>query len=188
WLLIPLAWAAVEYARTYLLTGVSWNLIAAAIVDFTPLVQIDRAAGPYMLGAMIVLVSSTLAWLISQKSSSIHRTIIATGLVAFVFIWWATGLVAAKMIERPSQDARVVAAMLQPNISQEMRWNAENVASIYDRMMQMTTEAIRNGAKVVIWPESTVPLSYTSTDFYRQAIEFTSARYGVDIILGSVAE
>ncbi|HEV2720605.1 MAG TPA: hypothetical protein VG323_11350, partial [Thermoanaerobaculia bacterium] len=32
WLLVPLAWAAVEYARTFLLSGFPWNLIAAAIV------------------------------------------------------------------------------------------------------------------------------------------------------------
>src|SRR5436305_6487295 len=39
WLLVPLAWCAVEYARTFLLSGFPWNLIAAAIVDYTPLLQ-----------------------------------------------------------------------------------------------------------------------------------------------------
>ena len=46
WLLVPLAWAAIELARTYLLTGFPWNLLGAAIVDYTPLIQIDRFAGP----------------------------------------------------------------------------------------------------------------------------------------------
>jgi len=48
--------------------------------------------------------------------------------------------------------------------------------------------AIRNGARVVVWPESTIPLSYATTDFYRNAIESTSATSGADILLGSVAE
>src|SRR5438477_9179948 len=63
WLLITLVWAAIEFARTYLLTGFPWNLIAAAIVDYTPLIQIARASGPYLLGCLVLLPSIVIAWL-----------------------------------------------------------------------------------------------------------------------------
>src|SRR5256714_7881553 len=69
-----------------------------------------------------------------------------------------------------------------------MRWNPSNIIEIFDRMMTMTRDAADHGASVIIWPESTVPLSYASTDFYRDAIESTSRTRNVDIILGSVAE
>jgi apolipoprotein N-acyltransferase len=69
-----------------------------------------------------------------------------------------------------------------------MRWDSENLLLIFGRMMEMTERAIAGGASVVIWPESTVPLSYSSTAFYREAIEAVSRKHGVDIILGSVAE
>jgi apolipoprotein N-acyltransferase len=105
-----------------------------------------------------------------------------------VFVWWATGLVASRLVVRPPGTPPRLAALLQPNISQEMRWDTENMIAIFQRMMSMTERAIAAGADVVIWPESTVPLSYSSTDFYREAIESLSARHGVDIILGSVAE
>src|SRR5205807_5372789 len=52
----------------------------------------------------------------------------------------------------------------------------------------MTENAIDRGAKVIVWPESTVPLSYATTSFYREAIESLSRARNVDIILGSVAE
>src|SRR5262249_56116785 len=67
WLLVPLAWAAVEYARTYLLTGFPWNLIAASIADYTPLLQFDRVAGPYALGVLILLPTTLAAWLIVAR-------------------------------------------------------------------------------------------------------------------------
>jgi apolipoprotein N-acyltransferase len=135
-----------------------------------------------------VLVSATIAWLVSQKATPAHGAIIGGALIVFLFVWWATGLVAARVILRPGPEPHVQAALLQPNISQEMRWNEENIVAIYDRMMRMTAEAIRNGARVVIWPESTVPLPYARTDFYRRAIESVSAQSGADIILGSIAE
>ena len=188
WLLVPLAWAAVEYARTYLLTGFPWNLIAASIADYTPLLQFDRVAGPYALGALMLLPAVLVAWLITARPRGTARHFAIAGVTIICFVWWATGIVAAKMFVRPSGTPPARAALLQPNISQEMRWNNQNLIEIFQRMMSMTDAAVAGGAQVVIWPESTVPLSYASTDFYREAIESVSAARGVDIILGSVAE
>ena len=188
WLVVPLAWAAVEYARTYLLTGFPWNLIATAIVDFTPLIQIDRFAGPYLVGAMILVPSALIAWGVTARPRGTVPVFVAGGVVIFLFVWWATGLVASKLVIRPTGAPAHRAALLQPNISQQMRWDTENMVRIYDQMMRMTDEAVRNRVEVVIWPESTVPLSYSSTDFYRDSIESLSRTHNVDIILGSVAE
>ncbi|HLJ73096.1 MAG TPA: apolipoprotein N-acyltransferase [Thermoanaerobaculia bacterium] len=188
WLLVPAAWAAIEYARTYLLTGFPWNLIAASIADYTPLIQFDRVAGPYALGVLILLPTALIAWLIVARPRGI-RVVFAVGSVAIVvFLWWVTGLVASKLIARPRVGATYTAALLQPDISQEMRWDSASLLAIFQRMTDMTDTAIRNGASVIIWPESTVPLSYSTTDFYRDTIENISRRNAVDIILGSVAE
>jgi len=188
WLLVPLAWAVVEFVRTHLLTGFPWNLIAAAIVDYTPLVQFDRVAGPYALGVLILLPSTLAAWWIVARPKGIAR-IIVTGSVAIVcFVWWATGLVAAKLIMQGEGGATSVAALLQPNISQEMRWDDRSLMLIFNRMTDMTNEALKINTPIVVWPESTVPLSYTQTRFFRDAVEGLSRDHHADIILGSVAE
>jgi len=187
WLLVPLAWAAVEYARTYLLSGFPWNLLATAIVDYTPLIQIDRFAGPYFVGAMMLIPATIVAWWITQRPPSIARVMAGGAIGILAMVWWGTGLVASKLIARHSDAPMFTAAMLQPNISQEMRWDDSNVLAIFQRMIAMTVEAADKGAQVVIWPESTVPLSYTETHFYRDAIEQLSRERNIDIILGSVA-
>jgi apolipoprotein N-acyltransferase len=188
WLLVPLAWCAIEYARTFLFSGFPWNLIAAAIVDYTPLVQFDRVAGPYALGVLILLPSTLAAWWMVARPRGIDRIVVTGSVVIVCFVWWMTGLVAVKLIERQTAPRMSVAALLQPNISQEMRWDAANLAQIFERMRAMTTDALNRGARVVIWPESTVPLSYTRTDFYRDAVESLTRQYHADAILGSVAE
>jgi apolipoprotein N-acyltransferase len=187
WLRIPLAWAAVEFARTYLFSGFPWNLLATAIIDYTPLIQIDRAAGPYFVGALILVPSTVAVWWITQRPAPMARVIVAGATGIVLLVWWGTGLVAVPLLTRPRGAATVKAAMLQPNISQEMRWEDENVLAIYKRMIDMTVTAAKSGAKIVIWPESTVPLSYTQTRFYQQSIEDLSRDYDIDIILGSVA-
>jgi len=209
WLLIPLAWAAVEYVRTYLFSGFPWSLIAASIIDYAPLVQFDRVAGPYALGVLILLPSTLIAWLgvgswgwgVGAKAERIDGAISHTphptpharlfaiaGVVIIIFVWWSTGYIASKVFVRPNGLPMSRAALLQPNIPQEMRWDNDNLVLIFRRMMAMTEEAASHGVQVVIWPESTVPLSYASTDFYKQAIESVSRDRNVDVILGSVAE
>ncbi len=188
WLLVPLAWAAVEYARTYLLTGFPWNLIAAAIVDYTPLAQFDRVAGPYALGALILLPAIAVSWLLIARPRGMRLVAVVAPVTIVCFVWWATGIVAWKLIARPNPGTTYTAALIQPDISQEMRWSDASLMQIFQRMMDMTGEAVHSGATVIIWPESTVPLSYAATDFYRQAIEAVSRASAVDLILGSVAE
>src|SRR5688572_21103095 len=100
WLLVPLAWAGVEYARTYLLSGFPWNLIATTIVDYTPLIQIDRFGGPYFVGALIVFPSAVAAWWITQRPPAIARVLAGGAVGILLLVWWGTGLVASKLIAR----------------------------------------------------------------------------------------
>lgn len=189
WLLVAVAWAAVEFFRSFaLMGGFPWNLIATSLIDYAPLVQFDRVAGPYALGILVLLPSVTAAWWIVGKPKGIGR-IIVTALVAIVMlVWWSTGLIAAKLLMRPNGAPMQHAALLQPNISQEMRWDESNLSTLFQKMMTMTDTAARSGASVVIWPESTVPLSYAVTDFFRDSVESISRTRGVDVILGSVAQ
>jgi len=188
WLLVPLAWVSIEYIRSHILSGFPWNLIATSLIDYTPLIQFDRVAGPYLVGVMILIPGTVLAWLIVERPRGVGPIVAISSTFMFLFIWWATGLVSSKLVVRPTGAPPVVAALLQPNISQETRWDTQNTLDIFERMLAMTEEAIRGGAGIVIWPESTVPLSYSRDPMYRQAIESISARSGVDILLGSVAE
>ncbi|MDP9194897.1 MAG: apolipoprotein N-acyltransferase [Acidobacteriota bacterium] len=187
WLLVPLTWAAIEYARTYLFSGFPWNLIATALIDYTSFIQIDRFAGPYLVGALVVFPATVAAWWITQRPPGIARVFVVGATGILILVWWGTGLVASKLNPRPNASEAVTAALLQPNITQQMRWDEANVIAIYQQMMAMTGEAAQKGAKIVIWPESTVPLSYTETDFFRQSIEDLSRHHNIDIILGSVA-
>src|SRR5205823_3777425 len=67
--------------------------------------------------------------------------IVAGATVIILFVWWATGYVASQWRRMDSNAPTHTAALLQPNISQEMRWNAANVIALFQRMMAMTNEA-----------------------------------------------
>ncbi len=188
WVFVPFTWAAAEWIRAHYLSAFAWNLTAETLIDFRTLVQISSWTGPYVLGFLAAIPSAFFAWLLARHATNRLRVISGAVVVVLYLIWFVCGSVLLSREEKLiSREAKTVAALLQPNVSQEEKWDPARETLIFDRMMRMSAEGVLSGAKVVIWPESTVPLPFLETEFFRQAVENLSTVAGVDIILGSVA-
>ena len=190
WLPIPLLWAATEYGRTYLLGGFAWNLLGSSTIRCAPLAMLSAAAGPYALGALLVFLSTVVAYIHSEAPLGWKVRIGTVGAVVLV-MWAGAGegmLVTRRFSVQESKEKQHRVALLQPNIRQEMRWDPREALHLFNVMMEMNDEAIATKAETIIWPESSVPLTFLGTDFYRDSVESVSRNNHVDIILGSVAE
>lgn len=188
WLPIPLIWAASEYARTYLNGGFPWHLAGESLIDATWLAMWASIVGPYALSALVALTSTAIAYQFTAAERR-HKIRVAVATVAVLCVVVIAGAVMTRSRRSTFEPSPShVAALLQPNITQEMRWNNADLLAIFDRMMRMTDDAVSRKPDVIIWPESTVPMTFMSTDFYRDSVEAVSRDNNVDIILGSVAE
>lgn len=199
WLLVPAAWITVELARTHLLSGFPWHQLAAAIIDIRPMVQLTSVIGPYGTGFFIAIPSAWIAWAVIGGADRRRKIAVSGAVMLMLAVWVAHGVLAVRRQDaRMASETMSTAALLQPNISQEMRWGSANVAELFIEMIRMNEDAVAAGAEVVIWPESTIPLTYATTDVFREAIERASSggvvsadgrvSRAADIILGSVAE
>lgn len=189
WVLVPLAWTVSEFARTHLLSGFPWHLLATTTIDLPQFALTAAWIGPYGTGALLVSISAVLAHLILVRMTVRRRIIELAALVVSIGVILTAGHIGVgRRLQIMGQEQKHAAAMIQPNIAQEMRWDAEQTFEIFERMLRLTTAAERAGAEVIVWPESTVPLAFYSTPFYRAEVERLSRESGADIILGSVAE
>ena len=187
WFLVPAAWAAIELLRTYLFTGFPWNLLATALIDTPPLVVLARVIGPYGVGFLAMIPATLIAWMAATPGKPKMKTTALATLAALMLAWLGAGTLMLRSIDA-AEGEPFSAAMIQPNITQEMRWSESSTLQIYERMMRMSVSAAENGARVIIWPESTVPLTFLSHEFYREGVAEISSRWDADVILGSVAE
>ena len=187
WFLAPAAWAAVEFLRTHLFTGFPWNLLSVALIDVTPLIVVARVIGPYGVAFLAMIPATILGWIAATPAMPKTKITGAVAAVALYLSWLGAGALILRSID-PSAGTPFRAAMIQPNITQEMRWEADTTLRIFSQMMAMTERAAAQRADTIVWPESTVPLTFLRADFYREAVEEIATRSGADIILGSVAE
>ena len=60
-----------------------------------------------------------------------------------------------RQVSRQGSPVRV--ALVQGNIPQDQKWDVARANQIFDTYLAMTREAARQGAQLVIWPESATP-------------------------------
>ncbi len=185
WLLIPAAWTACEYLRDFLpFGGFPWNLAGGALVDAGPLPQLARWTGTYGLSFLAVTVATLLGrrWMLREDRFAAARNAMLA--VAVAASWAILGqLVTPDAGRTEARTMRV--AVIQPNIPQEVRWDPERAIAIFESIRAQTLAV--HGADLVVWPESTVPLVYGDTFFWRDFVEGFSRDTKADVIFGSVA-
>lgn len=154
----PVAWVALEILRGRLLTGFPWGLLGYSQVRNLPLLQAAAFGGIYAVSFLVMAVNAGIALLALRPAPRLARPL---GIVLLLLGATAEGaglLVLRAATAAPRETVRVAA--LQPNVAQDRKWRPNETGRILADLVRMTREAAAAGARVVVWPESSSPLSF----------------------------
>jgi apolipoprotein N-acyltransferase len=159
----PSLWAGLEYARTHLLTGFPWALLAYTQWKNLPLIQISDITGPYGVSFYICMVNYFISDLYCylfryNTSAEIHRkklflNVSATAIITILIFGYGIKKINEKTTN--SEKKTIEVAILQGNIDQYKKWNAEYKNEIIYTYTQLACNFWKKD--LVIWPESSVP-------------------------------
>lgn len=172
----PAAWLLLEWVRTWLLTGFPWLLLGYSQTD-GPLAPLAPVTGVLGLSLILSFVGGLLAWLLLTPRP---RRLLA-GLVVVSLI-----LAGARLMERswtsPSGPPLSV-ALIQGNISQELKWSPEFLQFTLDRYQELTER--HWGVDLIVWPEAAPPNWYhaLAADYLEPLAERGRA-HGTELVLG----
>jgi apolipoprotein N-acyltransferase len=114
---------------------------------------------------------------------------IRLGPLAIVFLLimgvaaWGARRVAAAEWTRAGDAVRV--GLIQGNVSLEERAEVNRRGSIFASYLSMSRQAIREGAELVIWPESATPFQFENDVLAAEQIRLLARQAGVTILVGS---
>ncbi len=136
-----------ELARSYVLTGFPWGLLAYVWVE-TPVIQLVAYIGPHGLGALTVLICA-LPWLVQNR--------IAGGALplALIAALWGVGLYRLSVPETPP-DTPVNLRLIQPNAPQAQKWDPDYSQMFFQRQLDLSALDSDPAPDLVIWPEAAV--------------------------------
>lgn len=181
--LAPAVWVSLEYLRGILIGGFPWIPLGNTMVTLLPIAQLASVAGVQGLSLFVATLNTGVAM---ASMSAGRRRVVAAGiplvLIVVVSIWGGLRFAANTL----THGAPIRVGLIQGNIAQEDKWNPARAGMILDRYLQLSRQAVDNGAQFLIWPESSTPFLFEEDpagNLVRQAVRDLR----VPLLLGSDA-
>lgn len=158
---LPFAWAAAEYCRNFLFTGLPWSNLAYTQWRMLLVAQVADLVGLYGIVALIVAVNIALAemWLAwrgrgDARSAALRARVAA----ALLLVTLGYGAVRIRMVDTAVAGLPTLpVALVQGNISQDQKHAADfrdRVRAIYEGEL---IKAEAKGSALVVFPEAAFP-------------------------------
>lgn len=169
----PFTWVALEYIRSFFLSGFPWFFIGHTQYQYLPIIQVSDITGVYGVSFIIVMVNAGIADLIlyiaahrsTSDSSSLHRfpgrkfaffgltCLLPFVLLAVILSYGVYWLNHYKPQEGPTL------CMIQGNIPQEVKFESkeEDEISILKKYTDLTMSVKGKSIDLLVWPETMIP-------------------------------
>jgi apolipoprotein N-acyltransferase len=192
-ILAPTIWVALEWIRSFFLTGFPWGLLGYSQARSLHILQMADLAGVYGISFLIVFVNAGLTDLIAlytdflsgQRShlAMAYRSL-ALGLSLSLVIAYGAFRLNPKQFVRPEAEGLSL-ALIQGNIPQEMKRDIASGFRILDDYGQTSARISQGNKKLIIWPETacTVTLLPGEGTVFLSLSEWAE-RIGAHLLLG----
>jgi apolipoprotein N-acyltransferase len=158
--LAPLFWVSFEYIITHLLTGFPWGILGTSQFKNLSFIQISTITGVYGLSFVLVFFQSMFVYSIRSG----RRLPFALALILMSVIHLA-GFLSLRQVAATPESFE--AAVIQGNVSSDIYWNeiqTDRILELFKDHIALTKDAYDKGAKLIIWPEFTIPLCFSCED------------------------
>jgi len=163
WLVLPTVWVALEYARSYVITGFPWLFLAQSQYARTPLIQVADITGQYGVSFFVAMVNGTIVDLLCAPLFTLRRgkvrltrriplAVTATILTCVGLLTYGTW--------RLQQDTRregPVIGIVQQAYPVSLYHRGASAKEILSAYLAASENLLGSGCDLVIWPESVLP-------------------------------
>jgi apolipoprotein N-acyltransferase len=181
-LFAPFAWVATEVLRAYTFFRFPWCLLGYSQHRHLPFIQIASITAVYGVSFLLVLSAALLAYA-GLESDQGRRRSAGLGLLLMVGTVFLVGLA---VLNRPFPvDGVVRVGLIQANIAQDEKWNPASAEINLGKHFDLTATAAERGARLVVWPESAVPLRFDESPDVAQELRAMSRSRGLYLLFGN---
>ncbi|MFH0824531.1 MAG: apolipoprotein N-acyltransferase [Pseudomonadota bacterium] len=185
----PIAWTALEYMRAVTFEGFPWDLTGYAVAERVLLIQMADITGVYGLSFVILLVNGAI-WCALERPASCgaptwRPLVAACSAVAAVLCYGLLRMPTFPEVGNPV--GAVTVGVLQGNVPQDIKWQSSAREPTFAVYEQLAGEAVRAGAKLLIQPETSIPVTFGARyDSWERAWAI-SEMIGVPMLVGAAS-
>ncbi|MFH1039527.1 MAG: apolipoprotein N-acyltransferase [PVC group bacterium] len=192
WWAAPAGWTALEYLRTYFLTGFPWNLLGISQARHLPLIQIASVTGVYGVSFLVVLANASLAGSILAFRRRGARTgrfflhgypVLVAALVIGA-VWGCGYRVLLLDALKSTRGVPLRVALIQGGVLQELKWQPSRAADHLETYLGLSRQALASGPGLIIWPESALPYYLEEQESVQRVLHRLAAGGNTYLLVG----
>jgi len=158
-------WTILEWCQTLFWFGVPWGRLSIGQTSILVTAQTASLFGCYFITFLLVSVNFLLAYAIFKYDARKLFALTAAAVFSFNVI---SGSIIMLTDSADDSERHITVAAVQGNISTAEKWDDNWFEKTTDAYKRLTKEAVDNGADVIIWPETVIPVA----DIYSYASSF----------------
>lgn len=151
---LPVIITFMEFAREWLFTGWPALTPAQSQYQFTPVIQILSITGIPGLNYILISVNCLIASYIARRSIEFKKTAVIVWSAVFVMLLVLL-VVSNSYINKGTKSIK--AALMQPNINQNVQWTPEYRKYTMDTMKGLYASIEESKPSLIVWPETGYP-------------------------------
>lgn len=182
-LIPPTLWSALEFARTYALTGFPWGFLAYTQAGNLPLIQTAAWTGMYGVSWIVALANAGLAAAMDREVPLIRRGMALAAIAALI---GGASFLGAGRLGIPPRGHPFQVAVLQGNVPQDMKWLPGIREEILQRYERLTLRAGETRPTLIVWPETALPYLLGVDAPIRARVEASAGKTRAHLLVGGV--
>jgi apolipoprotein N-acyltransferase len=179
WLVLPVLWVLLEWLRGWLLSGFPWLSLGYAMID-SPLRGWAPLFGVYGVTWAAAAIAVALNVLLMPAVTAPRRLIALAAMLGLL----AVPVLLGRHDWTRAAGSPISIAAVQGAVSQDQKWQAKNLDETMTRYSGLTAQAW--GARLIVWPESALPILATDIPDYLQGLQEQALAHDADFALGLV--
>ncbi|MBG0775782.1 MAG: apolipoprotein N-acyltransferase [Desulfovibrionaceae bacterium] len=191
------SWALLEWVRGWAFTGFPWLALPASLAPWPRAIAVLNLVGEH---GTTFLLATAACWLVlglfpprvggavqadrtgrTGRSGHLRRPLAAALALAVLVVGYGQTDLSAP----PPEDGRFVAALVQGNVDQSLKWDPAFVAGTIDRYRTLTEGALERGAQFAVWPETAMPFYLQEVNGESAAVRETARLANIPVLTGA---
>lgn len=170
-------WVLSETLLSFGELGLPWGTVALSQTGCTLLLPTVSLFGAKWLAFFAVTVCALLAHALLSGRISL--------MVSGTSLFLAAALCGGILLAVPSGDPTCISvAAVQGNISTDQKWQGETLLQVFETYARLTKEAAAHGAKLILLPESAVPVHFEEGGVLHRTYAAIASKYNCTIVTG----
>jgi len=185
-LFTPFLWIALEYLRSFFLTGFPWATLGYSQYLNLPLIQIADLTGVYGPSFVLLLVNAVLFGIVHSWKG---RTFPFRGAVLVVVVLLSSlsyGYLRMEAVNRRTvRNAPLKVGLVQGNIDQSIKWDESFQKETLHIYENLSYQVAQEKPDLIVWPETATPFFFQEAKDYQPLILDIPKKTNAYLLFGS---